>query len=398
MEKIKLPPDVEYIIATLNSYGHRADIVGGPVRDFLLGKTPEDYDITTSATPDEIKAAFSDKRTVDTGLKHGTVTLVFHGKNYEITTYRIDGEYKDSRHPATVSFTNDIREDLSRRDFTMNAIAYNARDGITDPHHGRVDIEKKIIRAVGRAEKRFSEDALRILRAVRFSAVLGFEIEEETKRAIFDKKALLSNVSRERVYVEWRKLVSGDYAYGALTAYLPVILEFLPELQSLALPEESLFLKADYLSRLLSLFYLSTKDASALFYDAMLRLKTDSKTRDIGRAVLSHVFSFDFTSDTGIAHALNRLGEENTRALIRLESLLGITDGDTEGRLDKFLKNAHPYRISDLKLDGADLLDIGIQGKRIGKTLESLILGVIDGKYPNERDVLLSVARELFNG
>ncbi len=396
MEKIKLPPDVEYIIATLNSYGHRADIVGGPVRDFLLGKTPEDYDITTSATPDEIKAVFSDKRTVDTGLKHGTVTLVFRGKNYEITTYRIDGEYKDSRHPETVSFTNDIREDLSRRDFTMNAIAYNARDGVTDPHYGRVDIEKKIIRAVGRAEKRFSEDALRILRAVRFSAVLGFEIEEETKRAIFDKKALLSNVSRERVYVEWKKLVSGDYAYGALTAYLPVILEFLPELQSLTLPEESLFLKSDYLSRLLSLFYLSTKDASALFYDAMLRLKTDSKTRDIGRAALSHVFSFDFTSDTGIAHALYRLGEENTRALIRLEALLGKTDGDTESRLDVFLKNAHPYRISDLKLDGADLLDIGIQGKRIGKTLESLILGVIDGKYPNERDALLSVARELF--
>ena len=391
--KIKLPKDVEYIIATLNSSGHRADIVGGPVRDFLLGKIPDDYDITTSATPEEIKSAFSAHRTVDTGVKHGTVTLILNGKSYEITTYRIDGEYRDSRHPDSVSFTKDILLDLSRRDFTMNAIAYNSKDGITDPHNGALDIEKQTIRTVGRAELRFTEDALRIIRAVRFSSTLGFGIEKQTQEAISAHRGLLANVSRERVYAEWKKLLLGKDAYSVLGRYLPVITEFLPELSNLSLPDRGLFDKADYLTRMLSLFYLSTKNSPELYREAMRRLKTDSKTREVGAAVLSRVAEFDFSTDRAIARALYRLGEETARALIRLEILLCHTDKACEERLDAFLAGGSAYRISDLAIDGSALLALGISGREIGKTLDSLILGVIEGKYPNEKTALL---REVF--
>ena len=167
---MRLPENVMLIIERLGARGYRADVVGGPVRDFLLGKTPSDFDLTTDALPEQIKAAFSDLRTVDTGIKHGTVSVIIGGEQYEITTYRIDGEYTDSRHPDSVTFTPDITEDLRRRDFTMNAIAYNPRAGITDPFGGREDVARGVIRAVGEPRLRFTEDALRILRGVRFRA------------------------------------------------------------------------------------------------------------------------------------------------------------------------------------------------------------------------------------
>ena len=188
--RFDLPKEPLYIIEALNAKGFRADIVGGPVRDFLLGKAPDDYDVTTDATPEEVKEVFSHERVIETGIKHGTVTLVKNGANYEITTYRIDGEYKDSRHPESVSFTKRIEEDLARRDFTMNAIAYNPKDGVTDPFFGKEDIRLGIIRAVGEPELRFTEDALRILRGARFSSRLGFVVEEKTKDAMQKKKEL----------------------------------------------------------------------------------------------------------------------------------------------------------------------------------------------------------------
>ena len=200
-----LPKTVEYIISTLEGAGYRADVVGGSVRDFLLGKTPSDYDITTDATPDMTKEVFRHERTIDTGIKHGTVGLYLDGEVYEITTHRVDGEYKDSRHPESVSFTTDIKEDLARRDFTVNAMAFSPRFGITDPFGGREDLENQIIRAVGDPTLRFTEDALRILRAVRFASVLGFEIEEKTALALGEKADLLKNVSPERIWVELKK-------------------------------------------------------------------------------------------------------------------------------------------------------------------------------------------------
>ena len=192
--KISIPKGAQRIITVLENREYHADIVGGCVRDSVLGRAPDDYDITTDALPDEVRAIF--EKTVDTGIRHGTVTVIEDGTPYEVTTYRIDGEYKDNRHPVSVSFTKNLKEDLARRDFTVNAMAYNAERGLYDPYGGMEDIASKTVRAVGDAEKRFDEDALRILRAVRFSSVLGFDIEEKTAAAVKDKALNLSDVSR----------------------------------------------------------------------------------------------------------------------------------------------------------------------------------------------------------
>ena len=192
MEKMHLPKNVQYIISRLNECGFRADVVGGCVRDFLLGKAPVDYDVTTNAEPEEMKRVFRKEKTIETGIKHGTLTVLISGEPYEITTYRIDGEYSDNRRPDSVSFSRELTEDLARRDFTVNAICYNEKDGYTDKFSGIDDIKKRIIRAVGDPRKRFSEDALRIMRAVRFSSVLGFASSvNEENWVIFDGKDIV---------------------------------------------------------------------------------------------------------------------------------------------------------------------------------------------------------------
>lgn len=197
---INMPSDVKYIINTLISHGYEAYSVGGCVRDSILGKTPKDWDITTSATPTEIKSLFS--RTIDTGIKHGTVTVMIKNTGYEVTTYRIDGTYRDGRHPAQVTFTDSLREDLRRRDFTINAMAYNDITGIVDCFGGMIDLKLKVIRCVGNPLERFSEDALRMLRAVRFSASLDFSLETSTMEAIISLAPSISKVSRERIQAE----------------------------------------------------------------------------------------------------------------------------------------------------------------------------------------------------
>ncbi len=207
--RIEMPRDVEWIVGKIREHGYEAFAVGGCVRDTLLGREPGDWDITTSAKPEEVKAIFG--KTVDTGLQHGTVTIIKNRNGYEVTTYRIDGEYHDGRHPETVEFTSNLREDLKRRDFTINAMAYSHETGIVDEFGGIEDLENKTIRCVGLAHDRFTEDALRILRAIRFAAQLGFEIEEETYRAISDIAPNLKNVSKERIQVELTKLLLSDY-------------------------------------------------------------------------------------------------------------------------------------------------------------------------------------------
>ncbi len=393
---MRLPHEVEYIISRLESLGHRADVVGGPVRDALLGRVPDDYDITTDASPDEVKSAFADKRTVDTGIKHGTVSLILGGIQYEITTYRVDGEYKDSRHPETVTFTDKLADDLARRDFTMNAVCYNPRDGFTDPYCGIKDIRQGLIRAVGDPEKRFSEDALRILRAVRFSAVLGFSMHPDTKRAVLEKRSLLSRVSAERIYTEWKKLISGTYAYSVLREFSSVIAVFLPELEELRLPCEQMFSRADSLTRMLSAFALSCADsASEMYSSAMYRLKTDREVRETGIAVLSSLASFELEADVGLKKALMSLGADNTRALIRLELALGRIGEGREERLDELLSVNTPYRISDLAIGGEELVKLGFSGKKVGDCLRALLSMVVEDKLPNERATLLSEAQKL---
>jgi len=215
--RIELPEKVKYIIDTITQAGYEAYIVGGCVRDAILGRTPEDWDITTSAKPEQVKELF--RRTIDTGIQHGTVTIMLEREGFEVTTYRIDGKYEDSRHPKEVTFTPNLEEDLKRRDFTINAMAYNEDVGLIDLYGGIEDIEKKIIRCVGNARERFGEDALRIMRAVRFSAQLGYSIEEKTKEAIKELAPNLKNISAERIQVELVKLLVSQHPDYLREAY-----------------------------------------------------------------------------------------------------------------------------------------------------------------------------------
>ena len=214
-EALMLPDAVVKTLRRLRDAGYEAYIVGGCVRDFLRGVAPKDFDMTTSALPEEVHAVFAGERIIDTGIKHGTVTLLADGMPLEITTYRLDGDYLDARHPTSVSFTSSLREDVARRDFTMNAIAYHPDEGFRDYFGGRADIEAGIIRAVGEPCRRFEEDALRILRALRFSSVLDFEIEEETARAARRTAHLLSRIAGERIREELFKLLDGYREYIA---------------------------------------------------------------------------------------------------------------------------------------------------------------------------------------
>ncbi len=226
---IKLPKHVKYIIETLEQNGYEAYAVGGCVRDSILGREPNDWDITTSADPYEVKKLFS--HTIDTGLQHGTVTIMLEHVGYEVTTYRIDGDYEDSRHPKEVTFTKSLEEDLKRRDFTVNAMAYNDRDGLIDLFQGMDDIQKKVIRCVGNAEERFTEDALRIMRAIRFSAQFGYEIELETKKAIVKLAPNLKNISAERIREELIKLLVSEHPEYIRIAYeTGITAQILPEL------------------------------------------------------------------------------------------------------------------------------------------------------------------------
>ena len=228
---IKLPTNVLLAISMLEKAGYEAFAVGGAVRDSLLGKEASDFDITTSAFPHETKKVFEGFNVIETGIKHGTVTVIFDGEPLEITTYRIDGEYADNRHPSEVTFTKNVEDDLARRDFTINAMAFNPVRGLVDPFGGAEDLKNGIIRTVGDGEKRFSEDALRILRCIRFASVLGFNIEEKT--AVNAKKmvSLLDNVSAERIFVELKKLICGKNAGRILLEFPEIITKIVPELQ-----------------------------------------------------------------------------------------------------------------------------------------------------------------------
>ncbi len=390
MEKMPLPSAVTFIIERLGSHGYAAHAVGGCVRDFLLGREIGDYDLTTSATPEQMKEVFSDCRTIDTGIKHGTVSVCIDRVPYEVTTYRTDGEYKDNRHPETVSFTSSLAEDLARRDFTVNAICYNPKDGYTDLFGGREDLSRGLIRAVGEPHRRFGEDALRIMRAVRFSATLGFSIEEKTAAAVHELRHLLSNIAPERIHTELKKLMAGEGAYGVLAEYGDVIAVFLPELRCMKLPERALFDRADMASRILSLFYLSCDSPASAYGDAMRRLRCDNLTRIHGEKVLSALDGLDLGDVRGALLSLMKHGEDTVRGALRLGELLGRY-GQTEAAvLDSALSSGIPYELSGLDLRGGDVSSLGYYGCKVGERLDFLLRAVIEGKCENDRAALIA--------
>ena len=385
-----LPQNVKILIEQLAKAGHRADVVGGCVRDFLLGKTPYDYDITTDATPDEMLGIFHDFRTIPTGLKHGTLTVMLDGEPYEITTYRQDGEYCDHRHPDAVTFTEKIADDLSRRDFTMNAIAYNPDCGFTDLFGGREDISARIIRAVGDPHRRFDEDALRILRAVRFSSTLGFEIEQGTATAAGELAHLLSFVSGERIYTEWQKLIAGSGAYRVLHTHRAVI-EAALGIKDYTLPDQMRFASSLPEVRFFSLFA-GYQNPAEVFNSVCDRLKVDNAMRDTGTAVLSNL-SRVIEGRVDVKLCLRDIGVDSTYMLSNTKALLGHTDTCIHCHVGSILDSGEAYTVRQLAIGGKELLELGYRGKAVGEMLEFLLTSVINGDVENNCDALLNIAK-----
>lgn len=416
--ELPLSAEVLYILEALEKHGHRADVVGGCVRDFLMGKAPYDVDITTSASPEEMKAIFAKEKTVETGIKHGTLTVLVGGAPYEVTTYRVDGEYEDHRHPAEVLFTKNLAEDLARRDFTVNAMCYSPKNGLTDLYGGREDLEKGVIRAVGEAEKRFTEDALRILRGLRFSATLGFEIEEKTAAAMKKCAHLLSFVSAERVFAEWKKLLGGKDARRVLEGFAPVLSVAIPALAEI--PVEQLpaldFLSAE--ERMLLLFALPPaspccesrgegeaqkgKIAAARFEKAALALRADKQFLKRGAQILAHFFDEDKKTEESLLHLLYYLGAEGAISVYRLRASLAGAEGSESrekilfrlSKLQALIETKPCVSVADLAVDGQAVSSLGYKGKRIGERLTDALFAVMGGRVENTQEALLSYLKE----
>lgn len=440
---IRLPEKAALLISQLESHGHEAFIVGGCVRDGLLGRAPNDWDICTSASPEEMKRCFSNLRVIETGLKHGTLTVLAEGEPFEITTYRIDGEYSDSRHPDQVLFTSDLREDLSRRDFTINAMAWHPQTGLVDPFGGARDLKRGIIRCVGKPEKRFREDALRIMRAVRFAGQLGFRVDAETDRALYQCCPLLDKIAAERMRMELDKLLCGAAAEKALRDYREIIAHFIPEIRPMfgldqknrhhiyTVWEHTLRAVSQIpdkpLLRLCAFFHDIGKpgsmtvdeDGCGHFYQheilseglagqAMKRLKYDNDTRETVLAVIrSH--SVVFRPDSKQARRLlGKLGEERLRLLIELE----LADVKSQNplyreervaniaafreKMEEVLAEEQCFSLRHLAINGRDLLCLGIpQGPEIGRILNVLLEQVVEEALPNEPDALKEAARKV---
>lgn len=444
--KIQIPQYANYIIKTLQHYGYEAYIVGGCVRDAVLGKEPADWDITTSAKPLQIKSIF--QKTVDTGLKHGTVTVLMEKEPFEVTTYRIDGEYEDHRRPNEVTFTTNLREDLMRRDFTINAMAYNDKDGLVDLFGGMEDLEKKLIRCVGNPDDRFDEDALRMLRAVRFAAQLGFEIEEPTMDAIRRKYGFLKDISAERIQVELTKLLVSDHPEKIKTAYeLGMTSIFLPEFDAMMnTPQNNPHhrynvgdhtvealkrIDADKVLRLATLlhdvgkpdtrstdaegidhFYEHYKKSGEKSEEILRRLKYDNHTiKSVRHLIEWHDFRWDDESYAGMAKVrrlVSKVGIEYFEPLLKLQraDILGQSSYLQEKKLrvlqevediyGEVKKNHDCLTVKDLDIDGVTLIRNGIPaGKRMGIILERLLDMVIEEPKLNQRAILLELAKKI---
>lgn len=436
--KLALPKSVQYIIESLTAHGFEAFAVGGCVRDAILGREPDDWDITTSAQPQQIKAVF--RRTVDTGIAHGTVTVLHGGSGYEVTTYRIDGEYEDGRHPKEVSFTASLKEDLRRRDFTINAMAYNEETGLVDAFGGIEDLEKKRICCVGAAEERFGEDALRILRGARFAAQLDFSLEEKTKEAMKKLAPTLSKISAERIQVELSKLLLSKHPeqiddlvqYGIAAVIFPeyeslamdrrqFIIAQLKKLEersggkqfvsqnvSQNVSQEGIAGKEGFVQQRLSkgeqlalrwaaiLQFFDVKQANAV----LRRLKYDNKTL----ANVQGILRFCETPEenrVSIRRALCAMGE----ALFALVLEFRASRTEDEVELEKLshmleieqdiLRKGECVSLKTLAVTGKDLLALGYpKGRQVGAVLNELLEMVLEHPEANEKELLLKAAKE----
>lgn len=454
---IHMPDKVKRIISVLQKNGYEAYAVGGCVRDAMLGRTPNDWDITTSALPKDVKALF--RSTIDTGIQHGTVTVMLEREGFEVTTYRIDGEYEDARHPKNVEFTASLSEDLKRRDFTINAMAYNDQDGLVDLFEGEKDLKEGRIRCVGNPTERFTEDALRILRAFRFSAQLGFFVEDETLSAAGKLAENLQKISAERIYTELSKLLCSAHPQRLYDAYrCGVTKYFLPELDAMyETPQNHSAHYAcvgahslDTLLHTARVTEFSGSDGftdkellilrlSALLHDVakpecrktdedgidhfaghaergaalatgiLRRLKTDNQTLETVKALIRW-HDYPFTPQLRpVRHAMNKIGPQLFPLLFSLRKADLLAHNDpyrTQGSenlrrvwevFEQVLQNGECTCLKNLAVTGADLIQNGIPaGKHMGAILEQLLQTVIEDPQKNEKELLLAEAKKLW--
>lgn len=439
--RFALPAAAEFIINRLNECGYQAYAVGGCVRDSLLGATPRDWDICTSALPEDMQRVFAGQHVVETGLKHGTLTVVIHHVPYEVTTFRVDGEYTDHRHPDQVRFVQDVREDLARRDFTVNAMAYHPETGLVDAFGGQADLAAGLIRCVGEPARRFDEDALRILRALRFASTYGFAIEEETAAAVHSLKGTLTGVAAERIRAELGKLLCGKGAGDILRQYADVIFQVLPELAPMrGFDQHTPFhrydvwehtlrgvesIPASEVLRLTMLLHDSGKPAaftldgdgvghacghqaiSAEIADrALATLRVDNATRErVLLLVKHHDIPLDNTPQC-LKRRLHQFGEEAVRQLIevRRADMMGkgtMTAGEINAfadglrqSLDALLAMQPCVTLKELAVRGGDMMQLGIRGKAVGKCLEYLLNEVMEDRLANDAHQLLAAAEQ----
>ena len=383
---LNIPDFVSEIIDRISASGEKAYLVGGSLRDMLLSKAPHDFDVASSASPEKICDIFCDMRVIKTGIAHGTVTLLSSGGPVEITTFRVDGAYIDMRHPESVTFTRRIEDDLARRDFTVNAMAYNREDLLIDLFGGSSDLKNKIIKTVGKPEERFGEDALRIMRAFRFSAQLGFEIETETLKAAERMRFGLEHISRERIFTELIKLITSEEPEMAL-----LLMQKADVLKTI-LPQYTVSERAfSLLSRVpnndiarLSAFFCDSEPAKVR--EMLSSLKASNRQKRV--ALIVEEAHKSYSSRYDVAKLKARLSDDVEIALL-LSVLLGFSDG---GVLS-YLEDKTPYSISQLAIDGAELGALGLCGREIGEMLSYLLERVMEEPLLNERNILLNLAK-----
>lgn len=440
---ITIPPQAAEALRRLTAAGYEAYIVGGCVRDAMRGAEPHDWDCTTNARPDEIARCFADFHVIETGMQHGTVTVVIDRMPLEITTFRIDGVYADHRRPESVTFTSSLTDDLSRRDFTVNAMAYAPETGLSDPFHGADDLRAHVIRCVGCADDRFEEDGLRILRAMRFASVLDFAIDADTADAIHRKKTLLRHISAERIFAEMQKLLCGDGCERILTEFADVLFQILPELEPMlgfdqrnphhdydvcthtlkavaACPKEPVLRWAALLHDAGKPHTFTLDERGGHFYGhaeiseqiadrALHALKSDRKTLDTVRQLVKlHDFVWNGT-EKQLRRMVSKYGYDFTVQLLLLHkadvTAQAACHRETRAaEADRLLQMLEALRaadacmsVRDLAVNGSDLMAIGIpQGKAIGACLQYLLDQVMDSALPNERGALLETAAKFF--
>ena len=413
-----LPFPVRSALDRLKNAGFDAYAVGGCVRDHVLGMTPHDYDICTSAKPEEMQRVFRGERTIETGIRHGTLTVLLQGMPLEITTFRVDGEYKDGRHPESVRFTARVEDDLSRRDFTINAMAYAPDTGIVDPFGGQADCKAGVVRCVGEPEQRFGEDALRILRALRFSARLGFPIEEKTALAARRGKDSLEKISRERIASELTGLLLGKNAASVLAAFPDILCAAVPELTALTQGDRwphtlrgLSSIEPEPALRWAALLLDAPRDGRPdLPYEVLQGLKMPSKLSESVRRLVCSGREYRKETHPPVHFILMTLGPEGTAQLLKLmeaDLLAGSPASDEkairaeyellQGELQKLLDENACYSLAQLAVNGKDMAAAGLRGPQIGQALNALLRRVALEELPNDREALLSaLARKAF--